>query len=293
MAKHSESIANFGVNSYGPDIELDFILQFMERQHKQSNPFFVYHTTHLGHDGFDYLHPESGNKWPGTPIVNWDGEKYTRITPNITGSNGKYNTNGTVSEPGMHSHVKYLDYQIWQYLEKLKALGIENDTILIITADNGTSGYGKASPVKQRGTHVPLVIYAPGVEMTKQGKQPIIASIADILPTLADIMGQSIPADYEIHGESLWPYLTTQTQKHRDWIYAYRGKQTLIRGHKVMKDGQNNWWDVSQTPADLDSFPKITNWQTMSAEHRAEKQKLQAVIPRFDNYQTQHDPLVK
>lgn len=288
-----ESKSNFGLNSYGPDIELDFIFGFMERQHKKEKPFFVYHTTHLGHDGFDYLHPNSGNKWPGTPIVNWDGEKYTRVDPNITGSKGNYDTNGTVSESGMHSHVKYLDYQVWLYLEKLKAMGIENDTILIFAADNGTSGYGKASPVKQTGTHVPLIIYAPGVEMTKKGKQPIIASIADILPTLADIIGEPIPDNYEVHGESLWPYLTTEAQTHRDWIYAYRNDKTLIRGHKVMKDGNDQWWDVSEQPADLNSFPKITDWSSMPEAHRTEKATLEKVIPRFDNYHFEHDPILK
>ncbi|MER2492990.1 sulfatase-like hydrolase/transferase [Catenovulum sediminis] len=288
-----ESIKNFGVNSYGPDIELDFIFDFMERQHKANTPFFVYHTTHLGHDAFDYLNPESKDKWPGTPKIKWDGKQYHRTEPNITGSKGNYELNGSVTESGIDTHIEYLDYQIWQYLNKLKEMGIENDTILIFTADNGTSGYGKHVHHKQRGTHVPLVIYAPGAKMTKQGKQPIIASIADIMPTLADITGVNIPNDYPVDGVSLWPYLTTNKNKHRDWIYAYKKDLTLIRGHKVMKDGDDVWWDVSQMPDDLDSFSKIMDWSAVSEAHRSERDKLKSVLPKYDIYHTEHDPVIK
>ncbi|WAJ71877.1 sulfatase-like hydrolase/transferase [Catenovulum adriaticum] len=286
----SESKEKFGVNTFGPDVELDFIFDFIDRQHSQNKPFFVYHTTHLGHDAFDFLQPESKDKWPGTPIVNWDGEKYTRVKPNITGEKGQYNLNGTVTDPGMHNHVKYLDYQIWLYLEKLKKLQIQNDTILIIAADNGTSGYGKHSHVKQQGTHVPFIVYAPGQQMTKKGKQPIIASMADILPTLADIMGSEIPQGYEINGKSLWPFLTTDAKTHREWIYAYKKDKTLIRGNYVMKDGNDNWWNVTTTPDDLDSFEKINDWSKVSEQAKKERDKLNAVIPQFDVYETAHDP---
>ncbi|WP_233267275.1 sulfatase-like hydrolase/transferase [Paraglaciecola sp. L3A3] len=284
-----EGKKDYSINTYGPDIELNYIFDFMDRQHAQHKPFFVYHTTHLGHGMFDFLFPESGNTWPGTPKIKWDGEKYTRVQPNITGKNGVYNTHGTVTPAGMKYHVEYLDYQIWQYLEKLKAMGIENDTILIFASDNGTSKYGKGSDDRQKGTHVPLIIYAPGVEMTKKGKQPVLASMADILPTLADIMGGNLPSDYVINGESLWPFLTTNKSKHRDWIYAYKKDLQLIRGDKVLKDGTDTWWDVENTPDDLISFDKITDWSKVSEAHRLERDQLNKVLPEFDLYHSQHD----
>ncbi|MGL6314324.1 sulfatase-like hydrolase/transferase [Vibrio sp. WXL103] len=284
-----ESKADYGLTTYGPDVELDFIFEFMERKTAENEPFFVYHTSHLGHDAFDWLNPSSQEKWPGTPVVHWDGEKYTRVESKITGENGSYETYGTVTDPGMASHITYLDYQVWLYLEKLKQLEIENDTILIFSADNGTSGYGKHSHSKQLGMHVPLVIYAPGVEMSKQGKQPVIASIADVLPTLADIMQEPIPADYVVHGESLWPFLTTDKIKHRDWIYSYKNHRQMIRGDKVMKDGDDKWWDVSSSPTDLISFNEIKDWSKVSEQHRQERDKLLLVLPHFDTYQQEHD----
>ncbi|MDO6802321.1 sulfatase-like hydrolase/transferase [Wenyingzhuangia sp. 1_MG-2023] len=279
----------FGLNTYGPDVELDHTFEFMERKAKKNETFFIYHTSHLGHDAFDFFYPDSKNKWPGTPKIKWDGKKYTRTEPNITGDNGVYNTHNSITEQGIHHHVNYLDYQVWQYLNKFKELGIENNTIFIFCADNATSGYGKSSPVSQRGTHVPLIIYAPVLEMTKKGKQEVLANISDILPTIADVGGVEIPESYEINGESLVPFLTTDKKEHRKWIYGYHMDKTIIRGSLVLKGGNDKWYDVSKVPDDLISFPVITDWSKVSAAHRKERDELKKVLPTYDLHATAHD----
>ena len=288
-----ESKADYGLNTYGPDVELELIFDFMERKNEEEQPFFIYHTSHLGHDGWDFFSSETDrekrNKWPGTPKIKWEDGRYTRTEPHITGDAGEYDTHGTVTESGIHTHVNYLDYQVWQYLEKLKELGIEDNTILIFTADNGTSKYGKSSPVSQRGTHVPLIIYAPCLQMTKQGEQDVLVNIADMLPTITDIAGVEIPESYEVNGKSLLPFLTTDQKNHRDWIYAYHKQMQLIRGKHVLIDGQGKTYDVLEYPEDLISFPIIKNWSRVSAAHQKENQKLRAILPRFNLHEAAHD----
>jgi len=274
-----ESKQQFGVETYGPDVELDFIFDFIDSKVADKKPFFVYHTSHLGHDGFDWLNPDSKSKWPGTPVINWDGEKYVRTTPEITGDDGKYDTHGTVTEPGIHRHVNYLDYQVWQYQNKFKELGIADNTIFIFCSDNGTSGYGKNSPDRQKGTHVPMIIHAPG--MTKRGAQDVLVNMSDILPTLAELTGAEIPEDYEINGKSLAPFLFSDQPTHREWLYGYLDAKQILRGTKVMLDGKGKWWDVAVDPSDLISFPQIKDFQSVSAEHRAERDKLKAILPQF------------
>ncbi len=282
-----ETIKSFGVGTYGPDVELDYIFDFMDRQHKKKEPFLVYHTTHLGHGAFDWLNPDNGQCWPGTPVIRWDGKGYTRTDPNITGDNGQYDTHGTVTENGMHTHIEYLDYQMWLYRNKLKEMGIADNTVLIFCSDNGSSGYGKNSADRQKGVHVPLIIYAPG--MTKHGKQNVLVNMSDMLPTIAELAGVEIPADYEINGESLVPFLYTDKTQHRDWIYGYKEEQQIIRGNLVMKDGFGKWWDVTADPEDLISFPEITDWDSVSDAHRAERDLLKEVLPRFDLFGTEPD----
>jgi len=140
---------------------------------------------------------------------------------------------------------------------------------------------------QQRGVHVPLIIYVPG--MTKQGKQKIILSLTDILPTLADIMGVKIPDNYPLDGQSLWPYLTTAKNDHHDWIYSYKKGAQLIRGHKVLRDGNGKWWDVSKLPDDHMSFPEITDWGRVSELHREEREMLLNILPKMDLYQTEYN----
>ena len=286
-----EEQKNFGIATYGPDVELRFVLDFIERKHKEGKPFFVYHTTHLGHDAFNWLDPNGekwgGSKWPNTPIVKWDGKKYTRTSPKITGDNGKYETYGTVTEPGIHNHVNYIDFQVWQYFEKFKELGIDDNTIFIFTADNGTSGYGKNQPTQQRGCHVPFMVYAPG--LTKKGEQDILVSLADVLPTVAEVMGFSFPEDYKLDGISLAPYLFGKQNTHRDWLYTYRGPEQFVRGKSLLKDGTNKWWDVSGNPADLTSYKEVKNWPEASQGLNEEKNQLIKVLPQYDLYYDEYN----
>ncbi|NIJ45936.1 arylsulfatase A-like enzyme [Wenyingzhuangia heitensis] len=289
-----ESKKEYGLNTYGPDVELDFIFDFMERKTKEKKPFFVYHTTHLGHDAFDFFNPQTHTKWPGTPKVEWKNGKYTRTQPNVTGDKGVYNTHGTVTEPGIHNHINYLDYQMSLYLQKLKDLKIDKNTIVIFCADNGTSGYGKNSAESQKGTHVPFIVYAPGLGLTKKGEQDVLVNLADVLPTIAEIGGVSLPKDYEINGVSLWPFLTTKQKEHREWIYGYKDGQQIIRSKSVLKDGFNKWYDVSNTPSDLISYPKINNWNDASKELKEEKAALEKILPQFNTFKTaQHGPLTE
>lgn len=275
-----ESRRKFDVETYGPDVELDFIFDFMERQVAEEEPFFVYHTTHLGHDAFDWLDPGSKSRWPGTPVIKWDGERYIRTEPNVTGDDGIYDTHGTVSEAGIHSHINYLDYQAWRYQNKLAELGIGDNTVFIFCADNGTSGYGKNSTDRQKGVHVPLIISAPG--MTKRGEQDVLVNMSDFLPTIAELTGAKLPEEYEINGESLVPFLFGNRKQHREWLYGYKDGEQIIRGTKVLRDGRGKWWDVERTPDDLISFPQINDWATVSAAHRAQRDRLLAILPRFD-----------
>ena len=109
-----------------------------------------------------------------------------------------------------------------------------------------------------------------------------MVNMSDFLPTIAELTGADLPADYEINGESLVPFLFGDKANHREWLYGYKDAEQIIRGTKVMRDGRGKWWDVEQTPDDLISFPQIKDWTSVTGAHRAERDKLLAVLPRFD-----------
>jgi len=292
---HTEELqAEYGYSTYGPDVESEYIIDFMTKSHEEEKPFFIFHNSKLGHIAFNFIQPEKGSNYPPTPELTWDEatQAYTRADVTITGSSGVYEAEG-INDGGIHRHIEYVDYMIWQYVEHLKELGILNNTIIIFASDNGTTNWGKASRSRQRGPHIPMVIYAPGMELTKQGRSDVLVHVVDMLPTFADIMGAGDlleqPVKYKRHGKSLWPYLTTSRTTHRIMLYSYLRDLQIIRGKLVMRDANEDWWKVDEEVDDYDSYPKITDWSTLAARYRTERDNLIRIMNRFDIYDTEHD----
>ncbi|KAJ8904479.1 hypothetical protein NDN08_000996 [Rhodosorus marinus] len=281
--------------TFGPDVDMEVTKKFMETCVEEDTPFFLYATSRIGHKAYDFINQKT-DTWPPTPNLSWNAskEKYTKEEPVISKRGGKYRTKG-INNGGIRRHVEYLDYTIWQYVEKCKELGVLDNTVIIFSTDNGTKGYGKDSKNKQRGPHVPMFIYAPGMNMTKQGRSSEFVSFVDIVPTVADLMGVSYLLDgYELHGQSLYKYLFRGAKKHtREYNFSYQTRSTghkqLIRGSYVMKDGGDRWYDVSNEKRDLDSYPIITNWNKVPKELRDERDELSKVLDEFDVYETEHD----
>jgi arylsulfatase A len=119
--------------------------------------------------------------------------------------------------------VENVDNEIGRILAKLKEKGLDKNTIIVFTSDNGAAKFGKgrnanrndgrAAPYKGNkyglwdgSVHVPGFINWPGV--TKPGT--IInapASAVDLLPTFCAIAGVAVPADIKIDGSDITPLL--------------------------------------------------------------------------------------
>ena len=105
------------------------------------------------------------------------------------------------------SDVSYNDQQFGELLKILDGSGHSDDTMVILTADHGEELWdhgriGHGQSLREELVHVPLAIYYPPLfpagKVVEEGVE-----IVDLLPTLADVLGQKIPAD--VQGESLVP----------------------------------------------------------------------------------------
>ena len=104
------------------------------------------------------------------------------------------------------SNVSYQDALMTKLFAKLAAWGIADDTMVIITADHGDEQWedgrvGHGGSLKESLIRVPLAIYYPPLfpgGMVEEGVETI-----DIVPTIADALGQPVIADAQ--GESLIP----------------------------------------------------------------------------------------
>lgn len=112
-----------------------------------------------------------------------------------------------------------VDYAIGMIQKELENLGIADNTIIILTSDNGyfcgSHGFaGKVLPYEE-GSRTPLIIYDPRNQ--NKGKQRIVNSLTgnvDIAPTILDLAGVTVPPNMD--GVSLVPLLKNPATKVRE-----------------------------------------------------------------------------
>lgn len=200
-------LLNTKASDYGPDIEANFIMDFMERKSKAKQPFLAYWPTvapHGSRQGFPST-PHSGN-------VGFLGERKDK--------KGEWQRFLALNE--------YLDYLVGRVIDKIEALGIADNTIIIFTSDNGTAGKAKTRGV-EKGVQVAHIVAGAGIK--QRGLSEELTDFSDIMPTLIDFANAQsyLPAGYHFDGQSLKPYLTGKTNSHRPWIYGYISGSQILR----------------------------------------------------------------
>lgn len=141
------------------------------------------------------------------------------------------------STQGLYGDVMMeIDWSVGQIRNKLKELGLEENTLIIFTSDNGPwLSYGGHSGLQgglkegkgtswDGGIRVPALMAWPGkIASGTTIKQP--AMTIDILPTLAEITGAPLPL-LKIDGNSIWSMLQGKSQKPRPY-FAYYNQNEL------------------------------------------------------------------
>ncbi|MDZ8119131.1 sulfatase-like hydrolase/transferase [Pontiella agarivorans] len=170
---------------YGPDVANAFALDFLERN--KDKPFFLYYPMILIHD-------------PHTPTP--DSPKY------------EANEYDNANVPDM---VHYMDMLAGNVIDRLEELGLRENTLVIFTGDNGNKkvntvvlndgtqyGGGKGW-LKDEGVHVPMIANLPGV--VPVGTNDDLIDFTDVLPTICDYAGISIPPTVPVDGISFLPQI--------------------------------------------------------------------------------------
>lgn len=141
------------------------------------------------------------------------------------------------SEQGKFGDVMMeVDWSVGEILKTLAKYGLENNTLVLFTSDNGPwlnfgKHAGSAGPFREGkgtswegGVRVPCIMRWPGhiPAGTDCGK---MAATMDVLPTLAAITGAPLPEN-KIDGVNILPLLKGDPDANpRDHLFYYYGKQ--------------------------------------------------------------------
>ncbi len=154
------------------------------------------------------------------------------------------------NNPHLAAQLESVDQGVGMIRDKLKALGLSEDTILIFTGDNGgesrvTSNApwrGGKSMLYEGGIREPLLIYWPGV--TKPGVCNTPVCTMDFYPTFAEAAGATLSKTQALDGVSLMPLLkeprATLARKTFYWHYPLE-KDHFLGGRSAGAIRMGDW----------------------------------------------------
>ena len=274
---------NFGTGegTYAPIPIHEQALKFMEDN--RDKPFFMYYPSVIPHAELfapeEYMEKYRGKFLPEKEYKGAD-EGHPR-----------YKIGGYGSQPESHAAfaamVNLLDDQVGEILDKLKELGIDENTLVIFSSDNGPHLEGGADPdyfnsngpftgykrdLYEGGIRMPMFVRWP--EKIEAGSQTNhISAFWDFLPTAAEIAGAEAPEN--IDGISYLPTLLEENdQKQHDYLYwefhEKNGRQAVRQGdwklvrydvfspEKTTTELYNLANDISEENNVADEHPEIT-----------------------------------
>ncbi len=135
-----------------------------------------------------------------------------------------------------------LDDGIGRLLDKLTELGLDDNTLVVFTSDNGATQQSSQEPLRgnkgcyyEGGIREPWIVRWPGV--TQPGShcdEPVINQ--DLFPTFLAAAGAAIPEGKVLDGESLEPLLKGTGALHRKsifWHFPGYLNSPVIRGREL------------------------------------------------------------
>jgi arylsulfatase A-like enzyme len=188
--------------------------------------------------------------------------------------------------------IRNLDRNIGRLLQALKDEGLDRNTLVIFTSDNGGAHYiglpdinrpfrGWKATFFEGGMHVPYFMRWPA-KITAGSKFVPPAAHVDIFATAAAAAGAALPADRKLDGVDLLPYVTGQKSgaPHQNLFWRSGGYRVVLAdGWKLQRMSV----PARQFLFDLKADP--TEQHNLVASEAARAQSLGALMDSIDHEQ--------
>jgi len=249
---------------YFPDVVHQFALDFIARNAGGSAPFYFYYSLIAPHPPY-------------------------RPTPDHPSE---------TDEATIYRHsIEYMDKQIGEIIDQLDAYGVLDNTLVIVTGDNGSNSKyrgkmwdpnsgtyrsihgAKADRTQNReGTAlVPMIVHWPEVLGTPGGTRDELIDFTDMLPTFCDVAAFTVPDRFFIDGHSFAPLMRGDpTYEPRAWVYHQLQNNWCLRGpdYRLNRDGR--FFDMADAPFSMSEITSLT------PEQETIRATYQAVLDEFD-----------
>ena len=216
---------------YAPDLLTEEVLKYVQDSLKNPEPFFLYYALNVPH-----ANNEGGQHNPT--------EERGMEVPDF----GPYaDKNWPGPEKGFAAVMRNIDRDVGRILDELKSAGLDDNTIVMFSSDNGPHEEGghkmnffdSNGPLRgmkrdlyEGGIRVPLIVRWPG-KIKANSVSHHICGFQDMLPTFAELAGAEVTNP--IDGLSILPELTgSRKQPQHDFLYwefgEQGGKQAVLKG---------------------------------------------------------------
>lgn len=148
--------------------------------------------------------------------------------------------------------LRELDRQIGRLMDGLERLGIDGNTLVVFTGDNGpapafdghrtNSLRGQKGTLYEGGIRMPFIARWPGTISPGQLNTRSVLCMVDLFPSLCAIAGAELPAGYRLDGVDMSATILGREQAVRDvplfWEFG-KPKKNRVSPHIAVRDG--NW----------------------------------------------------
>ena len=220
-AGNLRELYNDSLNVHNVEWKNKAALEFIDEN--KNDPFFLYYSETVPHgpapynmkNGKYYRGLDSNPKFTGQGLVDAD---YSYLPTREEIKEEIKNLDKKVA----HAWLRWFDHAVGAVIDKLKAEGIYENTIIIITSDHGNYNGGKTS-LYESGTKVPLMMHWPNGIKPNQEYNELVQNI-DFTPTFLELAGIKLKnVESTLDGVSLEKVLKGNKKPVHDYLFFEMG----------------------------------------------------------------------
>ena len=189
--------------------------------------------------------------------------------------------------------VQSVDDNVGRLMDYLKANGLDKNTIIIYTSDQGfylgEHGWFDKRFMYEESFRTPLIVKWPGVTKKKATSSSMVQNL-DFAETILDMAGLPIPADMQ--GKSFVPVLKGKQKGNvHDALYYhfYENQEHKVAKHigvrtdryKLICFYENNEWELYDLQKDKSEMNNVYNDPAYSKVKEMMKKKLQELKEQY------------